>query len=140
MRTFCGRLRSSGSTRRFDGLLVDHAQVAGLVVGAEKFVRECDFDDVAPAAAVDWLEESVFANGGKDALPVERKLRLRSVWSLTPAGFSLWGSSMVGGTAMPSSANSEQFKNLSCRLPEGVVEHHRATERGLFEPAAIGSG
>ena len=55
-----------------DRLLVHHAEVARLVVGAEELLAIVNVVDVAPSAAVDRLQKSVFADVGKHRVPVER--------------------------------------------------------------------
>jgi len=59
-----------------DRALIDHAEIARGVVGAEELVAAMDFVDILPAASVDRLEESMLANVGEDRIPVQGVLEI----------------------------------------------------------------
>ena len=53
-------------------LLQHHDELAGLVVGAEKFVRIMQSIDILPAAAGERFEKCRPADVGENRLPIER--------------------------------------------------------------------
>ena len=77
--------------------------VLRLVVGGEELVGVVDLVDVAPAAAVERLQEGGEARRTRTR-PSQSSgyCRLRIDRSVVPVGCSLCGSSTVGGMATPS--------------------------------------
>ncbi len=118
--------------------LEGHAEVAGLVVGAEELVRVVDVEDIAPAASVVGLEE-----GGKfyvveDGLPVERELEVaaglggdlgREAFVRQKRGAGD-GDAELGGKGVV-----EEF--VIGRPPEGVVDDLGAGQCGVLQVGAV---
>ena len=121
-----------------DRLLKDHAQVAGLVEGAEELVAAAHLVHVAPASAIDGLEETVLADGGKHAIPVEGKLEVAHRLVGCSVGKLLMREKHGGRHGHAEIAGQRIVEKLVVgRSPEGIVDDRRAVKRRVLEIRAI---
>ena len=68
-----------------------HAEIAGSVVGCEKFLRVVNMEDIAPAPSVMRFKKRGKAYVFEDAVPVQRILEIAQ-----RAGADLWWKTFVG--------------------------------------------
>ena len=97
-----------------------------------------DVVDVAPAAAVDGLHESVLADVGEDAVPVERILEVAHGAVGGALGMLLVGQDHGGRHGHAELGGERVVEELVVgRPPERIVDDDGAVERGVLEKGAV---
>jgi len=122
----------------FDGLLVEHAEVARLIVCREEFRTIVDVVDIAPAAAIDGLHEAVLTDVFENRIPVERV-------------FEIAHGALGGAFGMFLVRQDDGGRNGNAKLcgegvveefvvggpPEWIVDDDSSVECGVLEVGAI---
>ena len=122
----------------FDGLLVEHAEVARLIVCGEEFRAIVDVVDIAPAAAIDGLHESVFADVVENGIPVERVFEIAHGAVGGAFGVFLVRQDDGGRDGNAELCGEGVVEELVVGgPPEWIVDDDGAVERGVLEVGAV---
>ena len=122
--------------RVLDRLLVHHAQVAGLVVGAEELVAAAHLMHVAPAAAIHRFQKAVLADHPENALPVERKFQVAHRPVCGSVGMLLMRQDHGGRHGHAKAAGQRVVEKFVVgRTPEGIVDYDVPFRTACFRSA-----
>ena len=121
-----------------DSLLVGHAQVARFIVGPEELLAIVNVVDIAPAAAVHRLQESVLAHVSKHSLPIQRIFEVAHGAVRRSLGMLLVRQDHGFGHGHAQLLRERVVEELVVgRPPEGIVDDDGSIERGMFQIGAI---
>ena len=123
---------------KVDRLLIHHAELVGLIVGLEEFFAIVNVVDIAPAAAVDRLHETVFANVGEDRVPIQGVFEIAHGAVGCAFGVFFVGQDHGGrdsDSELIGEGVVEEF--VVGRPPEGIVDDESAIQSRVFEKGAI---
>ena len=121
-----------------DGFLIEHAEVARLIVGVEELFAVVDVIDIAPSAAIDGLHESVLADVVENRVPVERIFEVAHGAIGGAFGMFLVRQDDGWRNGYAEFVGERVVEELVVgRPPEGIVDDDRAVERGVLEIGAV---